>query len=243
MKKVFLAAILLSSVNVFGQDLELGVGGGFSTNTTPDGNILYKQDQTVINYAGTLKVIYTTRNYWQFGLDGHVMEISGKSSKKLPNPITGDSVGGDNKKIVYAKFGVSICAVANKAFVFKSTSPNKSYVYLGVAIGGGSARNPQERHNTESYKAPDGGRGLVLGGQVGYVGNLSEKMAFNLDIAIRHFNFKYDAGAPLTVPLEDLHYSVTAFPITVGLRYFVFRTNRMLVPRYDEVRPKGRSLY
>ncbi|MCD6063866.1 MAG: hypothetical protein K0R82_1777 [Flavipsychrobacter sp.] len=35
MKKVLLAAIVLASANAFGQSLEVGVGGGFSTNTAP----------------------------------------------------------------------------------------------------------------------------------------------------------------------------------------------------------------
>jgi hypothetical protein len=246
MKKVFLATILLCSINAFGQDLELGVGGGFSSNSAPDGNMVYIQDKSSMNYAGTLKVIYSTRNYWQFGLDGHVMEISGTSSKVWPGVLT-DSVGGDNKKIVYAKYGVSVCGVVNKAFVFKNAKTNthsKSYVYIGGAIGMGSARNDHlEYTNGETYNAPDGGRGLVLGAQAGYVGNLSEKFGFNLDIAMRHMDFKYDAGAPLVVPYEDLDYSLTTFPITVGIRYFVFRTDRTLVPRYDGSRPPGRSLY
>ncbi|MCD6063867.1 MAG: hypothetical protein K0R82_1778, partial [Flavipsychrobacter sp.] len=77
--------------------------------------MVYKQDQSLLNYAGTLKLVYTTHNYWQLGLDGHLMEIAGKSSKRQLGVLT-DSVGGDNRKLVYAKYGISICGVANKAF-------------------------------------------------------------------------------------------------------------------------------
>ena len=240
MKKVFLAAILLLSVDAFAQSLELGIGGGFSTNTGPDGNMPYKQEQSLTNYAGTLKILYTTYNNWQFGLDGHVMGIAGKTSKRYPG-LFNDSVGGENKKLVYAKFGVTVCGVFNRAFFFNQ---GKSYAYLGVAIGEGSARNDHiEYTNNETYNGPDGGRGLVLGGQAGVVAALSEKIGFNLDIAVRHMDLNYDAGAPLKFPLEDLHYSVVTVPITVGIRYFFFRVDKRLVPRYDRVRPKGRSLY
>jgi hypothetical protein len=174
------------------------------------------------------------------------MEIAGKSSKAYLGVLT-DSVGGDNKKIVYAKYGVSVCGVANKAFTFYNKQTNtrsKSYVYLGVALGYGAARNDHmEYNNAETYNGPDGGRGIVFGGQAGYVGNLSEKFAFNLDIAVRRMDFKYDAGAPLVVPFEDLHYNVVTVPITFGIRYFVFRTDRTVVPRSGGVRPLGRASY
>jgi hypothetical protein len=174
------------------------------------------------------------------------MEIAGKSSKRQLGVLT-DSVGGDNRKLVYAKYGISICGVANKAFTFYNKQTNKwskSYVYLGVAAGYGSARNNHIEYNAaETYKAPDGGRGLVIGGQAGYVGTLSEKFAFNLDIAVRHMDLKYDAGAPLVTPLKDLHYSVVTVPITFGLRYFLFRTDKDLIPRSGGVRPMGRSSY
>lgn len=240
MKKVFLAAILLMSVNAFAQDLEIGIGGGLSTNTGPDGNMPYKQEQSLTNYAGTMKIMYTTFNYWQFGLDGHVMGIAGKTSKRYPGVFV-DSVGGENQKLVYAKFAVSVCAVANKAFPFNK---GKSYGYVGVALGAGSARNDHlEYTNDETYNGPDGGRGLCLGGQAGVVVSLAEKIGFNLDIAVRKFNFKYDAPAPLATPIEDLHYSVLTVPITVGIRYYLFRTDRSLIPRYNHARPMGRASY
>ena len=247
MKKVLLAVLLLSSAGAYAQDLEFGVGGGFSTNTAPDGNMPYKQDQSLTNYAGTLKLVYTTRNFWQFGLDGHVMEIAGRSTKSYPGPFAGDTVGGDNRKIVYAKFGVSVCGVANKAFhsFNKETHQyGKSYLYAGVALGYGAARNDHIEYTSgESYNGPDGGRGIVFGGQAGYVANLSEKLGFNIEVALRRLDFKYDAGVPLLTPHQYLHYNVMVFPITVGLRYFIFRTDRTLVPRYDVVRPLGRSSY
>lgn len=246
MKKVLLSAILLASANAFGQDLEFGVGGGFSTNTVPDGNMVYKQDQSLMNYAGTMKLLYTTFNYWQFGIDAHVMEIAGKSSKVYQGVLT-DSVGGDNRKIVYAKYGVTVCGVVNKAFHFYNKQTNKkskSYLYLGAAVGYGSGRNDHMEYDaSETYNAPDGGRGLVLGGQAGYVGNLSEKLGFNLDVAVRRMDLKYDAGAPQVFPLEDLHYSVVTVPVTFGIRYFFFRTDRDLVPRDPGARPMGRSSY
>lgn len=244
MKKVFLLTILSGALmTANAQSLEIGVGGGFSTNTAPSDNMVYKSDQSLINYALNLKVIHTTYSNWQIGFDAHVLELSGKTTKRfegMPNPYLG-YVGGDNKKLVYAKYAVSGCLVGNKAFMFNN---NRSYIYLGVAAGYASARN--ESHNykpNEGYKAADGGRGPVIGGQVGYVASLSERVGLNLDVAVRNYHFSYDAGAPQVFnPPTDIKYSITAFPITVGIRYFISRGDANAVPRSAGLRPMGRAM-
>src|SRR5256884_9855747 len=57
MKKVafLISSFLLYNVNINAQSIELGIGGGISTNTSPTGNMMYKADQSLINYSGTLK--------------------------------------------------------------------------------------------------------------------------------------------------------------------------------------------
>jgi hypothetical protein len=242
MKRVLLAALLLGCFSAQAQRVELGIGGGFSTNTAPQGNILYKSDQSLLNYAGTLKLVYTSATHWQIGGDAHIFELSGKSSKvytgyKTPQP----TVGGDNKKIIYAKYASTYCFTFNRAFFF---TEGKGYFYAGVAVGYSSGRNnPVDYTANESYNAPDGGQGIALGGQLGIVKDISETVAFNLDVAVRYMDLEYAADAPYVLPAEDLHYNLVAVPVTIGIRYYLFRAPWNVVPRSGPMRPIGRSMY
>jgi len=243
MKHLLLAALLLGGFSVQAQRLELGVGGGFCTNTAPQGNLEYVSDQSLVNYAGTLKLMYTSATTWQLGIDAHVFELSGKSSKVYPGYFRSpaETVGGDNKKLVYAKFASTYSFVGNKAFLF---TEGKGYFYIGLALGYSSTRNnPVDHNNNESYNGPDGGRGLNLGGQLGIVKDFSPKVGFNIDVAVRYMDLHYDAEAPLILPQEKLEYSLVAIPVTVGIRYYLFRAEYRAVPRSGPVRPVGRAMY
>ncbi|RYE23802.1 MAG: hypothetical protein EOP51_09420 [Sphingobacteriales bacterium] len=241
MKKVALLCLLGIGLTVGAraQSFELGIGGGFSTNTSPSGNMKYQTDQSVVNYAGTLKLIYTSASNFQIGLDGSLVELSGKSSKKYKHFQLPDSIGGDGKKFVYAKYAPAICLIGNKLLPI-----NKSAIYIGLAAGYGFARNQTDiMKSNESYKGQDGGHGLVLGGQIGYLGTLSEKLALNIEVAIRSYNLKFDGPAPYVTPQEKLHYGTVAIPITIGIRYYFFKYDNARVPRPYRVRPVGRSMY
>jgi hypothetical protein len=241
MKKVALLCLLGIglSAGASAQSFELGIGGGFSTNTSPSGNMKYQTDQSVINYAGTIKLLYTSASNFQIGLDGSLVELSGKSSKKYKHYVLPDSIGGDGKKLVYAKYAPAICLVGNKLLVI-----NKSSIYIGLAFGYGFARNQTDiTKANESYKGADGGHGIVLGGQIGYVGRISDKLGLNIEVAVRSYNLKFDAPAPYVTPKEDLHYGIVSIPITFGIRYYFFRFEPNAVPRPYRVRPMGRSMY
>lgn len=243
MKHILLAALLLGSFSVKAQRVELGIGGGFCTNTAPSGNLEYVSDQSLINYAGTLKLMYTSATSWQLGIDAHVFELSGKSSKAYTPYFRspGAQVGGDNKKLVYSKFASTYAFVGNRAFYFTEA---KGYFYAGIAVGYASARNnPILHNNNESYNGPDGGRGLALGAQLGVVKDFSPKVAFNIDVAVRYMDLHYDAEAPLILPQEKLEYSLVAIPVTVGIRYYLFRAEYRAVPRSGPMRPVGRAMY
>jgi hypothetical protein len=234
MKKVLLLVLLSFQYSVYAQSWELCLGGGISTNTSPGGNMEYKADQSLLNYAATLKLIYTNKANWQFGFDGHLLELSSKSSKKYGGYYNDElhilSVGGDDKKLVYAKYAPAFCFSVNKKFVFE----NKSDVYAGIAVGYGFARNNSEHFNAnEGYKGPDGGRGFVYGVQLGYTKDFSEKLGFNFEAALRYYDFKFTAEAPQRPMFERLHYNVIAFPITIGLRYYISRVDQSSYGTYN----------
>lgn len=233
------------------QSLELGLGGGISINMPPSGgNMPYVIDKAPANYATTLKFIRTTSGNWQYGIDLHMMELSGTSSvsyEGMRDPYV-DSVGGNSKKIVYAKNAVSINLVGNRALPF---SGNKNYFYIGGAFGYGVGRNDHRAYaSDEGYNAPDWGRGLSYGGQVGLVLRLSDKLSLNMEAALRYFNYTYDhnfeyyASLPqLDPPTEKLNYSIMAVPVTFGIRYFFYKSDPDAVPRFQGNRPIGRALY
>ncbi len=240
-KGLLLALSLYCSATVFAQTSEFGIGGGFSTNSSPTDNMEYKGDQMLMNYSGTLKVLFTGRTGWQYGFDGHILELASKSSKKYGGFYNDElyipSVGGDGKKLVYAKYATSFCAVLNRLM---PVGPDASF-YIGAAVGYGFARNNSKRYlPNESYKAPDGGEGMVYGLQLGYRKNISEGVVFNIEGAMRAFNLGYDAEAPQRPYHEVLRYSVVSFPVTVGLRFLIFHgdENKALRGMYNIRRNK-----
>ncbi len=222
MKKLLLFAVLIG-FKAGAQEFEGGIGAGFSVNGQPSDNMQYKGDQSIMNYSTNMRLLYTTKNNWQIGLEGHMHELASKSSKKYLGYINGsyllDSVGGDDKKFVYAKNTVNVTVVVNKRFDF---GEGKSYAYIGAAVGMGFARNNAHSYNSnESYKGPDGGRGLCYGAQLGYAANVTSQIGIYLEAAFRYYNFDYkDAGAPLVwTPPAVLKYHIMAFPVSFGLRY------------------------
>lgn len=224
MKRLLVLSILLLTYNAQAQKLSLAAGVGGCVNGSPTDNMAYKIDQSLLNYAVQARLTYTTQTNWQYGIDGHMHELSGKSSKKykgFPNRwLRIDSVGGDGKKLVYAKNTVAACLFLNKNFEFNK----KTSMYLGVAAGWGFARNNSLYYqDNESYKAADGGNGFCYGGQLGINSYLNEYASFFMNVAFRYYTFNYDAGAPTIRPYADLSYSIWAMPITIGLSFDLFK--------------------
>lgn len=224
MKRLLVLSILFLAYNAQAQKVSLAGGVGGAVNGSPSDNMVYKIDQSLLNYAVQAKLTYTTVTNWQYGLVGHMHELSGKSSKKykgFPNRhLRIDSVGGDGKKLVYARNTVAACAFFNKNFMLNK----KTSIYLGLAAGWGFARNNSLYYEeNESYKGADGGNGLCYGGQLGINSYLNDYASFFLDVSFRQYTFEYDAGAPTIRPAEDLAYSIWALPITVGLSFDLFK--------------------
>lgn len=237
MKRLLVLSLLLLAYNAQAQKLSLAVGVGGAVNGSPSENLVYKIDQSLLNYAVHSRLTYTTVTNWQYGISGHMHELSGKSSKRykgFPNRhLRIDSVGGDGKKLVYAKYTVAATAFLNKSFNLNT----KTSIYLGAAVGWGFARNNSLYYEeNESYKAADGGNGLCYGGQLGINSYLNEYAAFFLDVSFRYYNLDYDAGAPTIRPPEDLSYSIWALPITVGLNFDLFKYPERQANSYDPMR-------
>ncbi|MBS1774545.1 MAG: hypothetical protein JST82_16940 [Bacteroidetes bacterium] len=220
MKKLLLFFVLIG-IKAEAQELEGGIGGGFSLTTTPTDNMVYKGDQNLMTYSANMRLLYTTKNNWMIGLEGQMHEMSAKSTSKKYGGFYNDylyidSVGGNDKKIVYAKYTVNVCAVANKRFDFGG-----SYLYGGIALGYVSARNNSHMYlANETYKGPDGGQGICYGLQLGYAANITDRIGIYLEGSWRSYTVDYkNADAPQVYPYTKLKYHIMAFPCTFGIRY------------------------
>lgn len=222
MKKI-ICSLLLVSTSVFAhaqinaQDLEIGVHGGVSSNGDPSGNMPYKGDIATFNYSGHLSVIYHIHKNFQIGLEGRVTELSRMTDSVYLSPYK-IPFGADGKKMVYAKYMVSGAFLAN---LQAPVGTKGGYVYAGAAVGYGTSRHKTRRLNdNESYRTPDGGSGMVFGGQVGFVMGLSKFIGLNIEGAYRSYTLNYDNNeVPLLVPKEQLNFSVTDVSGTIGLRF------------------------
>ena len=209
-----LFCLLFTPACTFAQNFELGLGAGISTNTKPSDNMPYKGDKFTINYAFTFDVLYNISDYLQAGIEAHATQLSRKSST-VYTTFYGNKIGNDNKRFVYAKSATSVCAIVNGKLPARN-----GYAYGGLAVGFGAARHDSKTlSSSESYRAPNGGNGLVFGLQVGYVLGLTERLGFQAQAALRHFSLSYDAMEPTGTTADNLKYNIMSFPITVGLRY------------------------
>ncbi len=201
---------------VYAQSSEFGLHVGFSSNSSPDGNMVYKGNVATYNYNASAAAYYNFYKVVQLGVEVRSVELSSKSDDTVYLSPWKLPIGKDDKKIVYAKAAVSTCALFNLRYAWKGNN-----IYLGGAGGYGFARNNSHKMQSgENYKAPDGGRGFCYGFQAGATIGINNNWAFNLEGQYRAYNFDYvDAEAPAIRPVEVLNYKITNYGFTVGLRY------------------------
>jgi hypothetical protein len=226
---------LLVPFNILAQNIEVGIAGGISTNSAPSANMYYGFDKWTSNYVGALNAVYNFADHMQFGLEGCVSELSGVSNNVFVSPYN-TYIGGDNKRFVYAKKDISLCGVFNGRY-----NTGRGYVYAGAAIGYGMVRhNADELSSNESYRAPNGGAGIVAGGQIGWVVGINGKLGAFVEAAYRYMDFKYNTQAPKEAQQEDLHYHLSAFPVIIGIRYRLINT--IIYNNYQREKGKNESM-
>lgn len=241
MKRLLVLSMMFLAYNADAQKISLAGGIGGAVNGSPSDNMVYKSDQSLLNYALQARLAYTTVTNWQYGVMSHLHELSGKSTKTYEGfhnrHLRIDSVGGDGKKLVYAKNTVNVSAFFNRNFNLNK----KTSIYLGIAAGYVYARNNSLYYEeNESYNGPDGGNGLCYGGQLGINSYLSEHVSIFLDVAVRYYNLEYDewVEAPAVRPYETLSYSILAVPVTVGLNFDLFKIGENTRNSYNVRRKK-----
>ena len=73
----------------------------------------------------------------------------------------------------------------------------------------------------------------MWGLQIGYVQGITKHLAITVEGALRRYNLKYDTNASSSDPMQDLHYNVAAYALTVGLRYQLFTSETKEKERQD----------
>jgi hypothetical protein len=213
MKSVLLLTVLSIPITLQAQKIEIGLGGGVSINGKPSDNMPFKGNVITINYAANLSFVYNLNINWQTGLEIGVTELSRKSTDTFKT-FFGVKFGNDDKRIVYAKRLPSAVIFFNRKFYGKN-----GYGYAGIGVGyGGVSHDSKNLWANESYRAPNGGNGLVLGVQAGYLKPISSSLAVFTQAAMRYYSLNYDAKEPLGTQV-NLKYNIAAFPFTAGLRY------------------------
>jgi len=233
--RFYLLLILFIPFVTYSQNIEVGLAGGISTNSSPSGNMYYSIDKWTINYAGSFNALYNFTDHMQFGIEAQVSELSGISDNTFVSPYN-TYIGGNNKRFVYARKDITICGVFNGKY-----NIGRGYVYGGAAIGYGMARhNADELSSNESYRAPNGGAGLVAGGQIGWVIGINGRLGAFIEAAYRYMDLKYGTQAPKETQQENLHYHLSAFPVIIGIRYRLFNT--IINNNYQRMKGENESI-
>lgn len=237
---IIIALVLLFAGNAIAQRgaIEIAASAGPSINSNPSGNMVYKGDKISMNYTAAIQGLYNVHRSISVGLEFRVTELSRKSSlSDSAHLVSFNSyIGGDNKRYIYAKKLMATSVVGNARL-----NLSRAYLYGGVALGYGfTAYNASKRRPNESYRAPDGGSGFCFGFQAGYTYGLTHAIALNIEGSLRNYSLRYTVVAPGTWPSTDLHYNITAYAISIGLKIAI-------MPKYKQqnyipaFRGKGRS--
>jgi hypothetical protein len=247
MKFSIILGLALLPACAFAQKVEIGIGGGISTNTAASDNMPYKANINIINYAANAKVLYNGEGGLQIGLEFGSSRLAGKTTNSYYNFNTHvNIVGNDGKLLVYSRLTPFALIQLN----YKLELSPKSYVYGGMAAGYAQAIDKHENNANEGYVTPDGGHGYVAGLQIGYTQYLSDRWGFDLQAAGRYYGFFYDAHIPTGpggLDEERLKYGVGAVPVTLQIRYrflqYGYHSPRKVREKNDHKSGRSKHVY
>jgi hypothetical protein len=221
MKKLFLFLLISLPFSVMAQKAEVGINAGFSSNTSPSGNIYYVADKPMQNLALSATFVGNIPNtHFQVGADIYAIGLANKASKALAEPYFGRIIGGNNETFTYAKLAISVCPVFN----YKYNLSDNGYVYAGLALGiVGSLADPQKPSNSDgsevTFRGINGGFGFTGGGQAGITYAITSRIALNAEIALRYYYLSFTTSDSYPGGSSNIHLGTLAYPITFGIRY------------------------
>lgn len=208
---------------------EIGVNGGFSPNTIPQGpSKLYTGTSITVNPAAALHINYNINENWQVGaeLGGTHWQTTGTWQQ---NALNGQTAPSEKVTFNIADAAVSFLLQLNHVIPSYSayTHYNKSNFYYGISAGIIATTNDARQYYSQFNAAPDPqayyvskydygyGIGFALGAQVGYAWYLTPHFGFNADVAGR---WAYVGNSDTRYAHVNSSYNILYFPVTVGVR-------------------------
>jgi hypothetical protein len=227
MKHTLLSLCTLAlSLSASAQQSELGIGGGVSILSGASGNIHYKATEgatagtLTLTYAYNLHHVYTESKLTaQTGFNVHVLKLAGESTDTFQ--YFGQTIGNDGKEFIYAKTAIAVTPMIN----MKYRMSNRTYIYGGASIGviygiNNSNKRWQDFDGKDyTYTAPNGGAGLAIGLQAGLNQRVTQRLAVNLEVAVRRYNLHYSVDDTAYPGGFEFNYNTMAIPVTLGIRY------------------------
>lgn len=225
--------------------IEITGAGGVSINSAPSGNMPYKGNKIALNYSALLNGTFNIHRSMSAGIEVRSLELSNKSSVVYLIPSTNIyapvTVGGENKRFVFAKNVMSVCGVFNGKL-----NTYKGYYYGGIAAGYGFAMQNASnwKSEKEAFRTPDKANGFVWGIQAGYTQGITSALGINIEGALRNYSLNYKNATGFFTGgyfPGNMHCNITAYTITVGLKV-------RIMPKYrpqnaiPAMRGKGRSI-
>lgn len=210
MKKIFaLLTATISFLNGYGQ-IELGVSGGFLTNSTPwvDGNsATYTQSATPSAYT-SLKLFAHVHNNWQVGLGIDLATIKSNLLVEVP---------GAQPHLYQGSLQIGDPNIPMYLMLNRTFRAPKGYAYAGMNAGITFITGASSTSVTHPGIAPTEKQGFQVGLQAGYTYQLIKRLAANAELGARYFT----TAIPGAKPNVDATYDVWYFPVSVGLRYWL----------------------
>lgn len=218
--------------------IELAAGGGVSMNNAPTANMPFTGTSSPLNYVTQFNAVYNLHRNIAAGIEIRSSELS-RTTDSVYSPL----IYGDGKKLVYSDMMITACAIVNG-----KVNVMRGYFYGGLAAGYATSLHDQTKLRTTSeiYRAPNDGKGFVWGIQGGFTYGINSFMGIYAEAALRtyHINHSNSLGTgllPITNPNTELSYNITAYNLTVGVKF------RIMPPRRVQndipgMRGQGRSL-
>ena len=234
------ATVLACGTGLFAQSLwsanlppdynwEVGVNGGWSTFTRPNGPAdVYQGTRTKTVSDFSIRASYFLSPNWMLNLDlgTRHWESSGDWSV-VDNQ--GTSLGTRPVTFVVAEHAVNESVGINYVIPFytRYRTYNKSNLYFGASFGlmqtsnDGSIKYANYKLTDTAYRYPSRfdygpGDGFMVGLQAGYTWYIVPRLGINLDLSVRYAQFN---TTDQRYGSENSHFHTLYFPETVGIRW------------------------
>jgi len=218
------------------QKYEFGLEGGLSADGRPAGNMYYKGEKIDGNYSFRAQFLSNMSKNFQIGIELETFELSRLTAKTYLTPMADGTISGDGQRLIYSEVTPTLCGVLNKKIRF-----HHGYFFGGIAAGAGTIVNPYKTGSSE-YLGPSGGVGPCLGLQIGFIRNITKRIAFNATAALRYYDLYYTAHAPNYTPYSYLHYEITSYSVNVGFRYLIPRRDHAPIAAPTVLQPQTQPI-